>query len=77
MRTRCGLETRAEDFNFDNISELGADTVTRLGNTVNNFSRQVLDNVERVVRNNHERRKLENGREQNSSDSLTNQLHAS
>ena len=77
LRTRCGLETRAEDFNFENISELDADTVMRLGNAVNNFSRQVLDNVERVVRTNHERRKLENGdgREQNSSDSLIDKLH--
>ena len=75
LRTRCGLETRAEDFNFEKISELDRNTVMRLGNVVNNFSRQVLDNVERVVRANHERRKLENGREQNSADSLNNQLH--
>ena len=78
LRARCGLEIRAEDFNFESISELDADTVTRLGNVVNNFSRQVLDNVERVVRTNNERRKLENGREgleQNSADSLSNQLY--
>ena len=73
LRTRCGLETRAEDFNFENIAELDGNAVIRLGNAVNNFSRQVLDSVERVVRTNHERRKFENGREQNSADSLTYQ----
>ena len=77
LRVRCGLETRAEDFNFENISELDGNTVMRLGNAVNNFARQVLDNVERAVRNNHERRKLGNGEglEQNSADSLADQLH--
>ncbi|MBR0032188.1 MAG: hypothetical protein IJP61_07880, partial [Treponema sp.] len=62
LRTRCGLEIRKEDFSFENISELDGNTAMRLGTITSGFSRQVLDNVERVVRTNHERRKILNER---------------
>ena len=75
LRTRCGLENRFEDFSFESISELDVRTVMRLGNITSGFSRQVLDNVERVVRTNHERRRFKNERSQSVGDSLSNQLH--
>ena len=74
LRTRCGLENRLEDFSFESISELDGRTVMRLGTITSSFSRQVLDNVERVVRTNHERR-LENERTENTGDSLSSELH--
>ncbi|MBR2209646.1 MAG: hypothetical protein IJ859_12635, partial [Synergistaceae bacterium] len=75
LRTRCGLEIQRENFSFENISELDASTVMRLGTITSGFSRQVLDNVERVVRVNHERRKLENGQSGNSADSVSRELN--
>ena len=74
LRTRCGLENRLEDFSFESISELDGRTVMRLGTITSGFSRQVLDNVERVVRTNHERR-LENERIESAGDSLSSELH--
>ncbi len=58
LKIRCGLENRKKDFNFERISELDRRTVMRLGTITSGFSRQVLDNVEWVVRTNHERRNL-------------------
>ena len=55
--------------------KIDASTVMRLGTITSGFSRQVLNNVEQVVRENHERRKLENGQSRNLADSLSNQLH--
>ena len=75
LRTRCGLEIRKEDFSFENISELDGNTAMRLGTITSGFSRQVLDNVERVVRTNHERRILENERRESAGDSLSDKLH--
>ena len=57
LLTRCGLEPYIEDYNFEKISELDKPTVMRLGTITSGFSRGVLDNVERVVRVNNERRK--------------------
>ncbi|MBQ6920188.1 MAG: hypothetical protein IJQ74_07635, partial [Synergistaceae bacterium] len=74
LKIRCGLENRREDFSFENISELDRNTVMRLGTITSGFSRQVLDNVERVVRTNHERR-LSNERIERAGDSLSSELH--
>ena len=59
LLTRCGLEPYIEDYNFEGISELEKTTVMRLGTVTSGFSRGVLDNVERVVRLNNERRKID------------------
>jgi len=75
LRTRCGLEIQRENFSFENISELDASAVMRLGTIMSGFSRQVLDNVERAVRENHERRKLENGQSGNFAYSVSRELH--
>ena len=75
LRTRCGLEIRKEDFSFENISELDGNTAMRLGTITSGFSRRVLDNVERVVRTNHERRKILNERTESAGDSLSDKLH--
>ena len=75
LRIRCGLEICKEDFSFENISELDGNTAMRLGTITSRFSRQVLDNVEQVVRTNHDRRKLENERSQSAGDSLSDKLH--
>ena len=75
LRTRCGLEIRKEDFSFENISELDENTVMRLGSITSGFSRLVLDNIERVVRTNHERRALLNERTESAGDSLSSELH--
>ena len=75
LRTRCGLENRREDFSFESISELDGRTAMRLGSITNVFSRHVLDNVERVVRTNHDRRRLENERSESAGDSLSDKLH--
>ena len=75
LRTRCGLEIRKEDFSFENISELDGNTAMRLGTITSGFSRQVLDNVERVVRTNRERRNLLNERTESAGDSLSDKLH--
>ncbi len=74
LRTRCGLENRREDFSFENIAELDGNTAMRLGTITSGFSRRVLDNVEQIVRTNHERRRLENERSESAGDSLSSEL---
>ena len=59
LLTRCGLEPYIENYNFEGISELDMPTVMRLGTVTSGLSRGVLDNVERVVRGNYERRKID------------------
>ena len=59
LLTRCGLEPYVENYNFEGISELDMPTVMRLGTVTSGLSRGVLDNVERVVRGNYERRKID------------------
>ena len=74
LLTRCGLEPYVEDYNFEGISELEKSTVMRLGTVTNGFSRGVLDNVERVVRENNERRKID-AEEQLTRWSIGSELH--
>ena len=74
LLTRCGLEPYIEDYNFEGISELDKRTVMRLGTVTSGFSRGVLDNVERVVRENNERRKID-AEEQLTRWSISSELH--
>ena len=55
LAVRCGLEP--PEFDLDGIRALGQDEMMALGREVNRRARPVLDEVERVVRANNERRR--------------------